>query len=182
MEEAESAHRRPEKAAPGDAGAEASRTYVRGDRRAVSLRLASSGVAARRNPLGLNPLEAAAWVALYTFAFRFIVSVHLSAMPGAQLADLAVPGGGMFTAVWSCHEFDGQNNKSPAVPIKKGGTGERCMLCAAVAGSAAALPDDGLALSKPQFTSFSLTPAISIRLAAREYFHARPRGPPALSA
>lgn len=132
--------------------------------------------------LPLPPLDAAAWVALYTFAFRLIISVHLSSMPGAQLADLAAPGGGLFSAVWSCHEFDGQNSKSPSPAKKNGGAGDRCMLCAVVAGSAAAMPGGGLILPRPQFTSFSLVPAVSIRLAGNEYFHARPRGPPILSA
>jgi hypothetical protein len=131
----------------------------------------------------LNPLEASSWAVLYAFAFRLIVSVHLSAMPGAQLADLAAPGGGLFAAVWSCHEFGGQNSKAPAEPLKRGAAGEACTFCAAVAGSAAAMPDDGLALPKPHYTSFSLIPAVSSnRPAGSEYFHARPRGPPALSA
>jgi hypothetical protein len=182
MEEAESADRRPPEAVLEGTGAAPTRTEVRGGRRLMALsdalRFGSEG---RIGALYVNPLDAAAWVALYAFAFRLIVSVHLSAMPGAQLADLAAPSGGLFSAVWSCHEFDGQNNKSPADPLKKGRAGDSCTLCAAVSGSAA-MPGEGLALPKPQYTSFSLIPAVSIRPAGSEYFHARPRGPPALSA
>lgn len=126
--------------------------------------------------------DAASWVVLYTFAFRLILSVHLSAMPGAQPADLAAPSGGLFATVWSCHEFGGPDSGGPAGPAKKGVAGETCALCTAVAGSAAAMPDEGRAFPQPRLTSFSLSPAVSIRPAGSAYFHARPRGPPSLAA
>ena len=185
MKKTESAHRRPPRAALRRAGSTPLRTDVRGDRPAMlragvfrnGLRTMGAPAGARAR---LTPLEAASWAALYAFAFRLIVSVHLSAMPGAQVADLAAPGGGLFAAVWSCHEFGGQNNKAPADPAKRGVAGEACAFCAAVAGSAAAMPDDGQALPNSQYTSFSLSPAVSSnRPAGSEYFHARPRGPPA---
>jgi hypothetical protein len=184
MKKLESAHRRPPRAALRGAGSTPLRTDVRSDRQAASLAgvlrngFRTMGLQASASGY-LKPVEAASWAALYAFAFRLIVSVHLSAMPGAQLADLAASGGGLFAAVWSCHEFGGKSSKAPVDPAKRGAPGEACTFCAAVAGSAAAMPD-GLVLLKPQYTSFSLSPAVSSnRPAGSEYFHARPRGPPA---
>jgi hypothetical protein len=181
MEKAKSAHIRPFRAALRGADAVSRRTDVRGGNSGASL----TGVLLRASQPGpgggarLSVLDAASWVVLYTFTFRLIVSVHLSAMPGAQLADLAAGGGGLFAAVWSCHEFGGQSSKDPAAPVKKGVAGESCTFCTAVAGSAAAMPDETPAAPRPLLTSFSLTPVVSIRPAGSEYFHARPRGPPA---